>query len=92
MSEFRFRSISENKSTFFDKVLDTLCNREKETIKNLFCDCEYVQDYWNTVILLLVDSCGLENVTFNVCDILFGNPKSDVILNKTVLWGKKVYI
>ena len=67
----------------------SFCNREKETIKHLFWDCEYVQDFWETVILLLVENCGLENVTFNPCDILFGNPKSDDILNKIILWGKK---
>ena len=67
----------------------SFCNREKETIKHLFWDCEYVQDFWETVILLLAENCGLETVTFNICDILFGNPKSDDILNKIILWGKK---
>ena len=67
----------------------SFCSREKETIKHLFWDCEYAQDFWDTVKLLLVDNCGLEHVTFNECDILFGNPKSDDVLNKIILWGKK---
>ena len=67
----------------------SFCEREKETIKHLLWECEYVHDFWETVILLLVDNCGLENVTLNVCDILFGNPKFDEILNKIILWAKK---
>ena len=57
----------------------SFCSREKETIKHLFWDCKYAQDFWDTVKLLLVDNCGLQHVTFNECDILFGNPKSDEI-------------
>ena len=67
----------------------SFCSREKETITHLFWDCQYAQDFWDTVKLLLVDNCGLEHVTLNECDILFGNPKSDEVLNKILLWGKK---
>ena len=64
----------------------SFCNKEKKNYQASFWGL--LQYFWETVILLLVDNCCLENVTFNLCDILFGNPKSDDILNKNVLWGK----
>ena len=72
---------SDNKCSF--------CNEEKETIKHLFWDCEYVQYFWETLVLLLEDNCNFENLILNTSDILFGNSKFDEILNKTILWGKK---
>lgn len=67
----------------------SFCGEEKETIKHLFWDCEYVEYFWSTLLLLLVDNCGFVNIVLTDVDVLLGNPKFDGIFNKIILWGKK---
>lgn len=67
----------------------TFCSEEKETIKHLFWDCEIVSYFWNSLKLLLVDNCGIENINFTVADIIFGNQIYDEILNRILLLGKR---
>ena len=64
---------NDNKCSFY--------NREKETIKHLFLDCRYAQDFGGTVILLLVDS-------YVILYLETQNP-TNYLLNKIVLLGSK---
>lgn len=73
--------VADNKCTF--------CNDGTETLIHLFWDCEYVSYFWNGFEMILKDNCGLNDMDFNVRDIIFGNPEFDDLMNELLFLAKR---
>ena len=43
----------------------TFCQEHPEEIKHIFLECEYVRYFWDSFMMLLYDSCELNNIVFD---------------------------
>ena len=70
----------------------TFCDTEKDSIRHLFWECEYVKRFWNRLEMLLKDKCAVAlNVKFTEKLVLFGleqNFQTDTVFDYIVLEAK----
>ena len=67
--------------------LCSFCDKETESIIDLFWDCESALRFWNSLSLLVLETNTLQ-IDFNPQNILFGITKGLLSVNCLILVGK----
>ncbi len=68
------------------------CQRENETIKHLFWDCNVIQPFIHEFTTWVVDKCNsIEHLDLNCSSFMFGTTKYGLMFNK-ILMKTKQYI
>jgi len=69
---------------------DEMCtsyNKQTETLTHLW-NCRVSQLFWNQLETYVIENVNAHLEPFTVSDIIFCNPKFDIVLNKIILLGK----
>ena len=88
------RIIYTNKSLYKMKMIDsplcTFCKISDESLKHLFCRCDFIVAFWMSVVLWL-KSLHIAIDSLNNCDIIFGLTQKGshwLLLNHIIIAGK----
>ena len=67
----------------------SLPSEQTETLTHLFWNCRVSQLFWNQLETYVIENVNAHLEPFTVSDIIFCNPKFEIVLNRILLLAKK---
>jgi len=66
----------------------SLPSEQTETLAHLFWNCRVSQLFWNQLETYVIENVNAHLEPFTVSDIIFCNPKFEIVLNRILLLAK----
>lgn len=77
------------KMNIVDNDKCSFCKDHTETLTHLFYDCEVTKHFWHNLSNHIKRKCNVNFPDWSMTDILFGNIRLDLFINRILLYGKQ---